>query len=88
MDVAITKISSKGQIVLPLEMRKDMTKGDKILIIKNKDQIIMKKAKDLDKNLEQDLEFAKKTNQALEEISKGKSKEMSFDDFIEEIEKW
>ncbi|MFT4311440.1 MAG: AbrB/MazE/SpoVT family DNA-binding domain-containing protein [Candidatus Woesearchaeota archaeon] len=88
MDVSITKISSKGQIVLPLEMRKDMTKGEKILIIKNKDQIIMKKAKNLDKNLEEDLEFAKKTNKAWEEISKGKSKEIPFDKFIEEIEKW
>ena len=28
MDVAITKMSSKGQIVIPTEMRKDIKEGD------------------------------------------------------------
>ena len=61
MDIAITKMSSKGQVVIPAEMRKGIRKGDKLLIIQNNDQLIMKKANNLDINLKEDIEFAKKT---------------------------
>ena len=88
MEIAITKMSSKGQVVIPTEMRGDIDTGDKILIIKNKDQLIMKKASKLDKNLKEDLEFAKRTEDALERIEQGKGIEMDFDDFLEEMEKW
>ena len=81
-------MSSKGQVVIPTEMRGDIDTGDKILIIKNKDQLIMKKASKLDKNLKEDLEFAKRTEDALERIEQGKGIEMDFDDFLEEMEKW
>ena len=47
MEVAITKMSSKGQIVIPAEMRADISEGDKILIIQNDKQLIMKKASNL-----------------------------------------
>ena len=60
MDVAITKISSKGQVVIPNEMRKNINEGEKLLIIQNKDQLIMKKVSKLDKNLMEELEFAKR----------------------------
>ena len=51
MDIAITKMSSKGQVVIPAEMRKSFQEGEKLIIIKNNGRIIMKKASDLDKNL-------------------------------------
>ena len=43
MEVAITRMSSKGQIVIPIEMREGLQEGDKMIIIQNKDQIILKK---------------------------------------------
>ena len=88
MDVAITKMSSKGQVVIPAEMRGNLKEGEKIFIIKHKDQIIMKKAKSLDKTLQEDLEFARRTNEALKRISQGKGIKMEFDDFIDEMKKW
>ena len=54
MEVAMTKMSSKGQIVIPLEMRDELHEGDKIIVIQNKDQIILKKATKLGKNFEED----------------------------------
>ena len=63
MDIAITKLSSKGQIVIPSEMRDNLIEGDKLVIIKNRDQLIIKKASDLGKNFEEDLAFAKKTEE-------------------------
>jgi len=39
-----TKMSSRGQIVIPLEMRKDIQKGEKLIIIKKDNEIIIKKS--------------------------------------------
>ena len=88
MDVAITRMSSKGQVVIPAEMRVNIKEGEKLVIIQNEDQYIMKKANKFDKNLTEDLEFAKKTEEALTRISKGKGMKMDFDDFMSDIKKW
>ena len=87
-NISITKISSKGQVVIPLEMRKNLKEGDKLVVIKNKDQIILKKADSFDKNLEEDLEFARRTEEAWKKYERGEFKEMEFDKFIEEMKKW
>jgi AbrB family looped-hinge helix DNA binding protein len=88
LDVAITKMSSKGQVVIPVEMRNDILEGEKLLIIKNDKQIIIKKASELDKNMTNDLEFAKKTESAWKRIKAKKETKMGFDDFISEMKKW
>ena len=88
MDIALTKMSSKGQVVIPVEMREDIKEGDKLLIIKDNGRLIMKKASKLDENLKEDLEFAKRTEEALKRIEKGKGIRMDFDKFIEEMKKW
>ena len=88
MEVAITKMSSKGQVVIPSCMREDIHEGDKIIVIRNKDQIIMKQANKLDKNFEEDMEFAKKTEEAWKRIKAGKGIKMDFDDFIDEMKDW
>jgi AbrB family looped-hinge helix DNA binding protein len=87
MDVAITKMSSKGQVVIPAEMRDDFNEGDKIIIIQNKDQIILKKASKLDKNFEEDLKFAKRTEAAYKRYEKGEFISMKSDDFLKELKK-
>ena len=86
--INITKMSSKGQVVIPLEMRKDMKEGDKLLIIKNGNQIILKKASDFDEQLKEDLEFARRTEAAYKRHEKGEFISMNFDDFIKEMDKW
>ena len=81
-------MSSKGQIVIPQDMREGLSEGEKLVVIKNGQQIILKKMDDFDKNLEEDLEFAKRTEEAWEEIEAGKGISMEFDDFIKEMKKW
>ncbi|MBI3032213.1 AbrB/MazE/SpoVT family DNA-binding domain-containing protein [Candidatus Woesearchaeota archaeon] len=88
MEVAITRMSSRGQVVIPTEMREDMQEGDKLIIIRNNNQIIMKKADNLDKNFKDDLEFARRTEEAFKRIEEGKGISMGFDEFIEEMKKW
>ena len=88
MDVAITRMSSKGQVVIPAEMRKGFQEGDKLLLIQTDDLLIMKKASKLDKALKDDLEFAKRTEEAWKRIEEGKGIKMDFDDFLKEMKKW
>ncbi|MFA6022870.1 MAG: AbrB/MazE/SpoVT family DNA-binding domain-containing protein [Candidatus Pacearchaeota archaeon] len=86
--INIIKVSSKGQIVIPQEMREDIKEGDKLIVIQNDNQIILKKTEHFDKNIEEDLEFAKRTREAWKEIEEGKCTRLEFDDFIKEIRKW
>ena len=88
MEIAITKLSSKGQVVIPSELREDMKEGDKLIIIKNDHQLILKKASELDKQLKEDLEFARRTEEALKRYESGQFKSMDFDDFISKMKKW
>ena len=39
IDVSITKMSSKGQVVIPREMRNTIKEGEKLMLIKNNGQI-------------------------------------------------
>lgn len=87
-NISVTKISSKGQVVIPQEMRNDLKEGDKLVIIKNNKQLILKKMEDFNKNIEEDLEFARRTEEAWKRIEAGKGIEMNFDDFIKEMKKW
>lgn len=81
-------MSSKGQVVIPKEMRKHFKEGEKILVIQGGDKLILKKATDLDENLKEDIEFAKRTEEAWKRIEKGKFTSMEFDEFIKEMKKW
>ena len=89
-DIAITKMSSKGQVVIPVEMRQDIAEGEKIIIIKSGAQLIMKKVDAMTKQLEEDLEFAKRTDEAIERYERGEGnfKCMSGDEFLKELDKW
>ena len=81
-------MSSKGQIVIPTEMRKNINEGEKLLLIQDKDKIIVKKAKDLDKKLKEDLEFARRTEEAYREIERGNSTETTAEEFLKQLKKW
>ena len=88
MDLAITRMSSKGQVVIPAEMRTDIVEGEKLLLIQTDQQIIIKKASKMDKNFADDIEFAKKTEEAWKRLEEGKGIKMDFDDFMEKMKKW
>ena len=88
MEIALTRMSSKGQIVIPSELREDMKEGEQLIIIKNDHQLILKKVSTMDKNLKEDLEFAKRTEKAWERYEKGEFKISTAKDFLKDIEKW
>lgn len=83
--IDITKMSSKGQVVIPQELREGFSEGDKIVVIRNQDQIILKKADKFDKQIEEDLIVARRVEAAWKEIEEGKYKKMSAENFLSEI---
>ena len=68
-------------------MRKDLKEGDELLIIKDEDRIILKKAEKLSEQMKEDLEFAKRTEEAWESYERGEFISQPADKFIEELEK-
>lgn len=88
MEIALTKMSSKGQIVIPIELREDIKEGEQLLVIKNDHQLIVKKASTLEKNLKEDLDFAKRTEEAWKRYEKGQFISLNAKDFLKELEKW
>ncbi|HJX50945.1 MAG TPA: AbrB/MazE/SpoVT family DNA-binding domain-containing protein [Candidatus Nanoarchaeia archaeon] len=88
MDINITRMSSKGQIVIPQEMRQNFKEGEKILVIQGGDKLILKKASDMDENLKEDLDFAKRTEEAWKKFERGEFISMDSEDFLKEMKKW
>ncbi|OYT61094.1 AbrB family transcriptional regulator [Thermoplasmatales archaeon ex4484_30] len=88
VEIEITKMSSKGQIVIPSEMRKDFKIGEKFIIIKDGNRLILRRASDLNRNFLEDLEFARRTEEAFKRYKEGKFKEVSGDKFTEMLETW
>ena len=88
VEISLTKISSKGQVVIPQEMRDKLKEGDKLVVIKNDGQIILKKMEDFNKNLQEDLEFAKRTEEVWKRYDRGEFIHMDAENFLKEIKKW
>jgi len=44
MIIDTTKMSSRGQVVIPLDMREDIREGDKLIVIRKDNEIILKKS--------------------------------------------
>jgi len=70
-EIQVTTMSSKGQVVIPQEMRKGFHEREKFVIIKAGKQLILKSVADFDENIEEDLEFARRTEEAWERYEKG-----------------
>ena len=88
MEYAITKISTKGQIVIPTSMRKGMKKGDAFLLVRDKNNIILKDIKSLASSLGEDLKYSKRIEEAWKRYDQGKFTSMTKEAFLAELEKW
>ena len=87
METAIAKISSKGQIVIPSHMRKDLKVGEEFLIIKDQNRFILKKMSRVTEKLKDDLQFAKRVENAWDEYEKGTFTSTKATDFLRELDK-
>lgn len=84
----LTKASSKGQIVIPTDVRKKLgvKEGSVFAITTKKDMIVLKK---LDTRMKaEDLKTLKLIEEAWEDIEKGRYKVYSKEAFFKELKKW
>lgn len=81
----VTKLSTKGQIIIPEQIRRGYETGSSFLITKVNDLIVLKPIKDL--SLEEKKEM-KELNKIWKEIDSGKSKKYSEKEFFESMKKW
>jgi len=44
MQIDTTKMSSRGQVVIPIDLRKGINEGEKLIVIRKGDEIILKKS--------------------------------------------
>lgn len=87
VSINVTRMSSKGQIVIPSEMRSDLKEGDELLIIKDDERIILKKAEKVSEEMKEDLEFARRTEEAWQSYERGEFISQPVDKFLEELER-
>lgn len=85
---AIAKMSTKGQIVIPKDMREEFIGNDNFLLIKDQGKLIIKSMADVSKDVLEDLEFARRTEEAYFEAKKSKRKPMTFEEFEKKASKW
>lgn len=83
----LTRVSSKGQVVIPMELRKKLhvREGSVFAVSSvNDDMLILKKVNN--PMTAEDLEIAKEVEEAWKEIERGEFKEYEFDEFLENLE--
>jgi len=85
--IALTRLSSKGQIVLPVEIRKGFSDGTEFVLIRDEDDIVIRRADLATKKLLEDMEFAKMTERAWKQIDEGKYTELGLEDFNKRIDR-
>ncbi|MBU2633659.1 MAG: AbrB/MazE/SpoVT family DNA-binding domain-containing protein [Nanoarchaeota archaeon] len=84
----MTRVSSKGQLVIPKEIREDLhiKEGDIFATTSAKNLIILKRIKN--PIMKEDLLILKEVEEAWKEIETGRSKTMEKEEFLKEIKKW
>lgn len=88
MNIATTTLSSKGQIIIPMSMRTNFREGEQFLVFQEEDSIVLRKTDSLKEKLQEDLEFEKRTREAIKEIEAGNYVRVNSDNLEEEMDKW
>ena len=81
----ITKLSTKGQVVIPEKLRDDIEVGEAFIVSKKGDLLVLKKVKKLTKEEIKELEELQKI---WKEIDEGKSKTFTEKEFLKDMETW
>lgn len=69
-------------------MRENLKEGDELVIIKDDERFILKKVEKLTEKMKEDLEFAKRTEEAWKRIEAGNFISVDSENLSEEMDKW
>lgn len=88
--VAFGNLSTKGQICIPLELRKHWKEGERFVFFldKDKNKLLIEKASNFSKKFEEDIKMAIRVEESFKRYDRGEFHSMKAEDFLEEIKKW
>lgn len=81
----VTKLSTKGQIIIPEEFRKDLEVGTSFIVSKQNDLIILKKVGGLTEEEEKEI---KELDKIWKDIDAGNCDSYTEKEFFEEMKRW
>ena len=81
----ITKISTKGQVVIPESIRKGIEVGTPFIVSKTSNMIILKKVEGLTEKEKKEL---KELDKIWQDIDNNKGTTLNLDNFLKEINSW
>ena len=90
MDAAIVKISSKGQLVLPADMRlrSKMKMGSKVMLVQLGDSIVLKSLDVMGGDMDEEIDAMNAAAAGWKEIEAGHAKKVSKEQFLSELKSW
>ncbi len=87
-DCRIIRLTADGQLAIPQDLTKGFKGGDALLVMRHDDRLILERLKVSDGQLQEDLEFAKRTRAAWKRYDNGEFRSLPFDEFIEAMAQW
>lgn len=81
----VTKLSSKGQIVIPENIRKDVDVGTAFIVSKQENMIILKEIEGLS---EREINELKELNKIWKDIDSGNCEAYTEKEFFEKLKEW
>lgn len=81
----ITKLSTKGQVVIPEQIRKGIKEGTAFSITRTEGLIVLKKVEGL---TEQEIKEMKELDKIWKDVDAGKGNVQKLGEFLKEMENW
>ena len=88
IQIQSSKVSSKGQIVIPKSMRSQFKEGSEVIFIQEGNRIILKPLESFNSYLKEEMEISQRIEEAYARYERGEFISKSKEDFLEEIKKW
>lgn len=87
-EIAVTRMSSRGQVVIPMEVREGFGQDENIIVIRSGKQIILERSTDFQQNIADDIKAAERVSKAWKKYDSGKFITKDKDEFLKELETW
>ncbi len=82
------KLKAKGHLVIPAELREGFKEGEELVAIRDETSLTLKQASSLSEQEREDLEVARRIEEARKRYERGEFKSLPFDEFIERMKTW
>ena len=82
------KLGANGRLVIPADLREGFKEGEELVVISYENRLTLAKASSLSEQEKEDLELARRVEEAWQRYEKGEFRSLPFDEFLEEMKSW